>query len=198
MVYEWLLIHCMNMPQIKKNLSLNHWTQSHVKVKVAQLCPALCNPMYFTVYGILQARILDWAAYPFTSGSLQPRNQIGVTCIAGGFFTNWAMRVRSTLQKQSVSLVTQLCPTLCEPMDCSMPDFPVHHQLLEPTQSHVHCISDVIQPPHPLSSPSLPAFNLSQHQGLFQGVGSLHQVAKVLELQLQHQSSQWIFRVDFL
>ena len=65
-------------------------------------------------------------------------------------------------------------------------------------QTHVHWVGDAIQPSHPLSSPSPPAFNLSQHQGLFQGVGSLHQVAKVLELQLQHQSSQWIFRVDFL
>ena len=73
-----------------------------------------------------------------------------------------------------------------------------HHQLPELTQTHVHWVGDVIQPPHPLSSPSPPAFNLSQHQGLFQRVRSLHQVTKVLKLQLQHQSFQWIFRTDFL
>ena len=64
------------------------------------------------------------------------------------------------------SSVTQSCPTLCDPMDCSMPGFPVHHQLLESTQTHVHRVSDAIQPSHPLSSPSPPAFNPSQHQGL--------------------------------
>ena len=71
-----------------------------------------------------------------------------------------------------------------------MPDFPVHHQLLGLAQTHVHQVSDAIQPSHPLSSPSLPAFNLSQHQGLFQGDSSLNEVAKVLEFQLQHQSFQ--------
>ena len=93
---------------------------------------------------------------------------------------------------------TQSCLTLCDPMDCSMPGLPVHYQLLEFTQTHVHWVSDAIQPPHPLSSLSPPAFSLSQHQGLFQWVSSLHQVAKVLEFQLQHQSFQWIFRTDFL
>ena len=73
-------------------------------------------------------------------------------------------------------------------MDCSTPGFPVHHQLLEPAQTHVHRVGDAIQPSHPLSSPSPPTFNLSQHPGLFQSVSSLHQVAKVLEFQLQHQS----------
>ena len=66
------------------------------------------------------------------------------------------------------SLVTQVCPTLCDPMDCSTLGFPVHHQLPEFTQTRVHWVGDAIQPPHPLSSPSLPTFNLSQHQGLFQ------------------------------
>ena len=68
--------------------------------------------------------------------------------------------------------VAQLCLTLCNPMDCSTPGFPVHHQFTELTQSHVPRVSDAIQPPHPLLSPSPPAFNLSQHQGLFQGVSS--------------------------
>ena len=87
---------------------------------------------------------------------------------------------------------------LCDLMDHSTPGFPVHHQLPELSQTHVHWVSVAIQPSHPLFSPLLPAFNLSQHQGLFQWVSSSHQVAKVLEFQLQHQSFQWIFRTDFL
>jgi len=83
-------------------------------------------------------------------------------------------------------------------MDGSTPGFPVHHQLLELAQTHVHRVGDAIQPSHPLSSLSSPTFNLSQHQGLFQRVISSYQVAKVLELQLQHQSFQGIFRTDFL
>ena len=86
--------------------------------------------------------------------------------------------------------------TLCNPMDCSMPSLPVHHQLPELAYTHVRPVGDAIQPSHSLSSPTPPAFNLSQHQGLFQWVHSLHQVAKVLEF--QHQSFQWIFRTDFL
>ena len=92
----------------------------------------------------------------------------------------------------------QSCSTLCDPMDCSTPGLPVHHQLPEFTHFHVHWVRDVIQLSYPLSSPSPPAFNLSQHQGLFKWVSCSHQVAKVLELQLYHQSFQWIFRTDFL
>ena len=88
------------------------------------------------------------------------------------------------------SSVTQSCPALCDPMDCSTPGFPVHQQLPELTQSLVHQVSDAIQPSHPLLSPSPLTFNLSQHQGLFRGVSSSRQVAKVQELQLQHQSFQ--------
>ena len=98
----------------------------------------------------------------------------------------------------SFSSVIQLCLTLCNPMDCSTLGLPVHHQLSDFTQTHVHWVSDAIQPSHPLSSPSPPAFNISQHQGLFKWVSSSYQVAKVLEFQLQHQSFQWIFRTDFL
>ena len=94
--------------------------------------------------------------------------------------------------------VIQLCLTPCDTMDCSMPGFPVHHQLPELTQTHAHWVSDGIQPSHLLLYPSLPAFNHSQHEGLFQWVSSSYQVAKVLEFQLQHQSFQWIFRTDFL
>ena len=96
------------------------------------------------------------------------------------------------------SSVAQSCPTLCNPMNRSTPGLPVHHQLPESTQTHVYWVGDAIQPSHPLSSPSPSAFNLSQHQGLFKWVSSLHQVAKVLEFQLQHQSFPWIFSTDFL
>ena len=96
------------------------------------------------------------------------------------------------------SSVTQSCPTLCDPMDYSPPGLPVHHQLLEFTQTHVHWVGDAIQPSHPLSSPSPSASNHSQPQGLFKSVSSSHRVGKVLDFQLQHQSFQWIFRTDFL
>ena len=87
------------------------------------------------------------------------------------------------------SSVTQSCPTLCDPMNCSTPGLPVHHQLPEFTQTHVHRVGDAIQPSHPLSSPFPPAPNPSQHQSLFQWGNSSHEVAKVLEFQLQHHSS---------
>ena len=101
------------------------------------------------------------------------------------------------------SSVAQSCPTLCDPMNRSTPGLPVHHHLPVFTQTHIHRVSGAIQPSHPLSSPSPSAFNLSQHQGLFQWVSSSHQVAKVLEFQLQHQFFQWIqstglFRVGWL
>ena len=120
--------------------------------------------------------------------------------------TSWSSRVHARKVKfkegrhmtNSISSVAQSCLTLCDPMDCSMPGFPVHHQLLEPGQTHVHWIGDAIQPSHPLSSPFPPVFNLAQHQGLFQWVSSSNQVAKSLEFQLQHQFFQWIFRTDFL
>ena len=83
-------------------------------------------------------------------------------------------------------------------MNRSMPGLPVHHHLPEFTQTHVYWVRDAIQPSHPLLSPSPPSLNLAQHQGLFQWVGSSHQVAKVLELQFQHLSFQWIFKADFL
>ena len=93
-----------------------------------------------------------------------------------------------------VLFITKSCPTLCDPMDCSTPALPVHHQLPGFTQTHVHWVGNAIQPSRPLSSPSPPAFNLSQHQGIFKWVSSLHQVAKVFEFQLQHQSFQWTLK----
>ena len=96
------------------------------------------------------------------------------------------------------SSVAQLCSTLRDPMNRSTPGLPVHHQLLESTQTYVHWVGDAIQPSYPLLSPSPPALNLSQHQALFQWVSSSHQVAKVLEFQLQHQSFQRTPRTDLL
>ena len=96
------------------------------------------------------------------------------------------------------SSVSQSCPTLCDPMNRSTPGLPVHHKLPEFTQTHAHWVGDAIQPSHPLLSPSPPAPNPSQHQGFFQWVNSSHEVAKVLEFQLQHQSIQWTPRTDLL
>ena len=104
----------------------------------------------------------------------------------------------SSLSAICCCLVVQSCATLCDAMVCSTPGFPVLHYLLEFAQIHGHWVNDAIQPSHPLSPSSPLALNLSRHQGLFQWVSSSHQVAKVLELQLQHQSFQWIFRIDFL
>ena len=94
--------------------------------------------------------------------------------------------------------VAQSCLTPWNPMKHSMPGLPVHHQLAEFTHTHVHQVSDDIQPSHPLASPSPFTFKLSQHQSVFQWVGSLYQVAKVLEHQVQHQSFQWMFKTNFL
>ena len=105
--------------------------------------------------------------------------------------------IPSLFRRLQFSSVAQSCPTLWDPMDCSMSSLPVHQQLPEFTQTHVHWVSDAIQASHPLSCPSLPALNLSQNQGLFKWVGSLHHVAKVLEFQLQHQSFQWTPRMDW-
>ena len=103
-----------------------------------------------------------------------------------------------SLQLVQFSSVAQSCSTLCDPMNCNMPGIPLHHQLLEFTQTDVHQVGDAIQPSHSLLSPSPPAPNPSQHQGLFQWVNSLHEVAKVLEFQPQHQSCQWTPRTDLL
>ena len=98
--------------------------------------------------------------------------------------------------KPSVQFSRSVMSNSLRPHDCSTPDLPVHYQLPELTQTHVHWVNDANKPSHPLSSPSPPAFSLSQHQDLFQWVSSLHQGAKVWEL--HRQSFQWIFRTDFI
>ena len=128
----------------------------------------------------------QWASYVFPSNSTMPVSHTRVKC----FLTH--------LQFSSVQFSLSVVSDSSQPLDCSMPGLPVHHQLLEFTQTHVHSVSDAIQPSHSLSSPSPPALSLSQHRGLFKWVSSSHQVAKVLEFQLQHQSFQWILRTHFL
>ena len=164
-----------------------------------------------SVHGILQARLLEWLAIPFFKWSSQPRDWTWVPCLAGRFFTVWDTREAPLIfiytckyflsdclvemQSQSVqfSSVAQSCLTLCDSVDCSNPGFPVHHQVSELAQLMSHWVGDAIQPSHHLSSPSPPAFNLSQHQGLFQWVCS-HLIAKIFQLQLQHQSCQCIHK----
>ena len=110
------------------------------------------------------------------------------------------LRLYISLQFSSVqfSSVAKSCSTLCNPMNHSTPGLPVHHQLPEFTQTHDHQVSDAIQPSHRLLSPSPPAPNPSQHQSLFQWVNSSHEVAKVLEFQLQHHSFQRTSRTGLL
>ena len=102
------------------------------------------------------------------------------------------------IQFSSVQFSRSVMSDSLWPHELQHPSTPVHHQLLEFTQTHLHWVGDAIQPSHPLSSPCSPTFSLSQHQGIFQWVSSSHQVAKVLEFQLQHQSFQWTRRTDLL
>ena len=121
-----------------------------------------------------------WIRRLWTSGLLSPASR-------------WAPHLVWLFSSVQFSLVAQFCPTLCDSKNCSMPGPPVHHQFPESTQTHIHRVGNALHPSHPLSSPSPPALNLSQHQGLFQWISSSHQVAKILELQLQHQYSGLIF-----
>ena len=111
---------------------------------------------------------------------------------------NYQKEINKIIPFVKFSSVTQSCLTLCNPINCSTPGLPVQYQLLEFTEIHVHWVDDAIQQSHPLLSPSHPTLNLSQHKGLCKWISSSHQVAKVLEYQLQHQSSLWIPRTDLL
>ena len=133
--------------------------------------PMDCSPPSSSVHKISQARILEWVAIPFSSGSSQPMDRTQISYIACKLFI-------SVLPGKPIiiifyplvqfSSVAQSCPTICDPMNRSTPSLPVHHQLPEFTQTHVHGVGDAIQPSHPLSSPSPTPPNPSQHQGLFQ------------------------------
>ena len=149
-------------------------------MSVTQSCQTLqshdCSRPGSFVQGILQARISGSIAIPFSRGSSQPRVGIPVLCIVRKILYCLSHQISTLLPSPlpvsfQFSSVTQLCPTLFEPMDYSTPGLPVHHELPEFTQTHVHWAGDATQPSHPLS-PSPPAFNLSQHQGLFKWVSS--------------------------
>ena len=131
--------------------------------------PLDCSPPGSSVHGILLARILEWVAMLSSRGFSQPRDRTHVSrgsCIEGRFFT--AEPPGKPFISYQIRSVAQSCPTLCDSMNHSTPGLPVHHQLPEFTQTHVHRVSDAIQPSHPLSSPSPPVPNPSQHQSLFQ------------------------------
>ena len=133
-------------------------------------------------------------SWPTSSVSLPVKWSEGITRVTSAFEAPlWVWTC--PLKEETVQPLS--CVWLFATPSNSMPGLPVHHQLPEPAQTHVNWVGDAIQPAHPLSSPSAPAFNLSQHQHLFQWVSSSHQVAKGLELKLQLQSFQWIFRTDF-
>ena len=125
-----------------------------------------------------------------------PRIKPASPALAGKFFTAKSTGKPKFGPQFSCSVVSD--SWIRVPMNRSTPGLRVHHQLLEFTQTHVHQVSDAIQPSHPRSSPSPPAHNPSQHQGLFQWVNSSHDVAKVLEFQPQHHSFQWTPRTDLL
>ena len=145
--------------------------------KLFQLCPTVCDALDCTppgssVHGILQARVLIWVAMPSSEDlpdpGIEPGSLVSPALARVFFYCSCHLGSPSYFHSVQFSSVTQLCPTLCNPMTRSTPGLPVHHHLPEFTQTHVHQVSDAIQPSHPLSSPLPPAPNLSQHQSLFQ------------------------------
>ena len=176
-----------------------------------QSCLILCEPMDcslpgYSVHGILQARILEWVAISSSKGSSWPRDWTRVSCTSctgRQVLYHWATREAQVsifdYFKISVQFSRSVMSNSLRPhLNRSTPGLPVHLHLPEFTQTHVHQVSDAIQPSHPPLSPSPPAPNRSQHQSLFQWVNSSHEVAKVLEFQLQHHSLQRNLRADLL
>ena len=157
-------------------------------------CMLSCVRPESFVHGIFQARILEWITISSSWASFQPRDQTHISflsCSCRRILTTEPPGKPTILYTwnqydilNQFSSVTQSCPTLWDPTDCSTPGLPIHHQLPEFTQTHIHWVSDAIQPSHPLLSPSPPAFNLFQHQGLFEWVSSSREVARILEFQL--------------
>ena len=168
---------------------------------VAQLCPTLfdpidCSPLGSSVHGDSPGKNTGMGCHVFLQG-IFPTQGFWYYYFFFQRLKNWG-EICITYSLVQFSLVAQSYQTLCNPMNRSTTGLPVHHQLPESTQSHIHQVGDAIQPSHPLSSPSPPPPNPSQHQGLFTWVNSSHQVTKVLEFQLQHQSFQWTPRTDLL
>ena len=141
-------------------------------------CREICKLLKMCSFGNLCGKVARIQTRTYVSIHI-----LGNVCFITGIMWRENMNLFKT-DSVWFSSVTQSCSTLGDHIDCSTPGFPVHHQLTELAQTHVHWVGDAIQPSHPLSSPSLSTFNLSQHQGLFKWVSSLHQVAKVLEFQL--------------
>ena len=141
-----------------------------------------CSPPGSSVHGISQARVLEWGAMPSSRGTFPTQgwklplltHQAGPLPLSHlGVKFSFSLRWKFPRRGHILSIccccsVAQSCLTLCDPNDCSTPGFPVLHRLSELAHTHVHSVGDAIQPSHPLSSPSPPAFNLSQHQGLSQ------------------------------
>ena len=168
------------------------WIFSVYVCMCAQLYPTLCDPMDSTppgssLHGISRQEYWGGLSFPLPGDLPDPETESvspASPALAHRFFTT------EPPGEPQFSSVPQSCPNLCDSMDSSTPGLPVHHQLPEFMQTHVRRDGGTIQPSHPLSSPSPPAPNPSQHQSLFQRVNSSHEVAKVLEFQLQHQSFQ--------
>ena len=142
-----------------------------VCAKSLQSCLTLCDPMDCSppgssIHGILQARILEWVAVTSFRGSYPTQGSnpslLHLLHWQAGFFLPLEPLGKPT-NVNRFSSVAQLCPSLCDPMDCSTPGLPVHHQLPEFTQTHVHRVGDAMRPSHPLSSPSPPAFNVNEN-----------------------------------
>ena len=166
-----------------------------VKMKSLSLFGFLFSELWNEEFGLG-----DYLEVPWISNACVHISDLVNVMVAQRWFPwdqKWCWIGRSGEGLQFSSLA-QSCPTLCNPMNHSTPGLPVHHQLPEFTQTCVHWVHDAIQPSHPLSSPSPPAPNPSQHQGLFQRVNSSHEVAKVLEFQLQYHSLQRCPRADLL
>ena len=152
---------------LRQNFILTLWNRNSEKCSLVSL------------FVPLQIQSYSWSpALLFCHRRVTPLNAIF------GFLRGYSHSYETIKYSVQFSSVAQSCPTLCDPMNRSTPGLPVHHQLPEFTQTHIHQVSDAIQPSHPLSSPSPPAPNPSQHQSLFQWVNSSHEVAKVLEFQL--------------
>ena len=162
---------------------LNSW-RTDLVWKIINLCSSLDRPCLAGCCLMLKEFVPDPTVGP------RPQWLVLVDLILTSLLPNHGLLpLGSSVQFSSVA---QSCLTLCDPMNCSTSDLPVHHQLPEFTQTHAHRVGDATQPSQPLSSPSPPAPNPSQHQGLFQWVNSSHKAAKVLEFQLQHHSIEQI------
>ena len=182
-----------------KTIALTRWT---FVGKVMSLLLNILSRLAIAFLPRSKRLLISWLQWP-SAVILEPRKiKSDTVSTVFPFFAmkRWDKMSWSSVQFSSVqfSSVAQSCPTLCDAMNRSTPGLPVHQQLPEFTQTHVHQVGDAIQPSHPLSSPSPPVPNPSQHQSLFQWVNSSHEVANVLEFQLQHQSFQWTPRTDLL